>query len=126
MKRSWIFLLFTSVFIFLANPLGAEDFEKKYNLRTQIDKKADITWYKHKNNWDTNSRLYVYFGYRNRDKALFFKMVIAYYGQEKIFPKEYKFTVDGEESVLIPRNTIRTIDTKDNQLGNMDFIHYLQ
>ncbi len=91
------------------------DFEKKYNLRSQIDKKNGIIWYKHKNNTGTNSRIYLYFGKKQDADQFFLRMVIAYYAPSRLIVEEYRFTIDDEEHVLKPRATVRTIDVKTNR-----------
>ncbi len=95
--------------------LLSSDFEKKYNLKSQIDKKNGIIWYKHKNNTETNSRVYLYFGKKQDADQFFLRLVIAYYAPSRLIVEEYKFTIDDEEHVVKPRATVRTIDVKTNR-----------
>jgi len=104
------------IFIFfLSQLLYPSDFEKKYNLKSQIDKKNGIIWYKHKNNTGTNSQVYLYFGKKQDADQFFLRMVIAYYADSRLIVEEYRFTVDDEEHVVKPRATVRTIDVKTNR-----------
>ena len=111
MKRASIiiFVLLFSISLFSSN------FEKKYNLKSQIDKKNGIIWYKHKNNTGTNSRVYLYFGKKQDADQFFLRMVIAYYAPRRLIVEEYRFTIDDEEHVVKPRTTVRTIDVKTNR-----------
>jgi hypothetical protein len=111
MKRASIiiFVLLFSISLFASN------FEKKYNLKSQIDKKNGIIWYKHKNNTGTNSRVYLYFGKKQDADQFFLRMVIAYYAPRRLIVEEYRFTIDDEEHVVKPRTTVRTIDVKTNR-----------
>ena len=93
-----------------------KDLEKKYNLKSETDKKKGITWYKHKNSVNTNSRIYLYFGVKNKNNQLILRMVISHYAGEKLFIKEYKFNIDGKEYILTPREKVQTIDTKESLL----------
>ncbi len=95
--------------------LLSSDFEKKYNLKSKIDKKSGITWYKHKNNTGTNSRVYLYFGKKQDADRFFLRLVIAYYAPSRLIVEEYRFTIDDEEHVVKPRGTVRTIDVKTNR-----------
>ncbi len=104
-----IFVLLFSISLFSSN------FEKKYNLKSQIDKKNGIIWYKHKNNTGTNSRVYLYFGKKQDAGQFFLRMVIAYYAPSRLIVEEYRFTIDDEEHVVKPRVTVRTIDVKTNR-----------
>jgi hypothetical protein len=115
MKRASlvIFVLFFSISLF------SSDFEKKYNLKSQIDKKNGIIWYKHKNNTGTSSRVYLYCGKKQDADQFFLRMVIAYYASSRLIIDEYKFTIDDEDHVVIPRATVRTIDVQANR-GRMD------
>ncbi len=111
MKRASIIIF---VLLFSISLLSS-DFEKKYNLKSQIDKKNRIIWYKHKNNTGTNSRVYLYFGKKQDADQFFLRMVIAYYAPSRLIVEEYRFTIDDEEHVLKPRATVRTIDVKTNR-----------
>lgn len=104
-----IFLLFLSQLLF------PTEIEKKYKLKTQVDKKNGIVWYKHKNNTGTKSRVYVYFGKKQDADQYFLRMVIAYYAPSRLIVEEYKFTIDDEEIVVKPRAPVRTIDLKANR-----------
>lgn len=95
--------------------LLSSDFEKKYNLKSQIDKKNGIIWYKHKNNTGTNSRVYLYFGKKQDTDRFFLRLVIAYYASSRLIVEEYRFTIDDQEYVVKPRATVRTIDVKTNR-----------
>jgi len=95
--------------------LLSSDFEKKYNLKSQIDKKNGIIWYKHKNNTGTNSRVYLYFGKKQDTDRFFLRLVIAYYASSRLIVEEYRFTIDDQEHVVKPRATVRTIDVKTNR-----------
>ena len=108
-----IFLLFLSQLLF------PTDIEKKYKLKTQLDKKNGIVWYKHKNNTGTNSRVYVYFGKKQDADQYFLRMVIAYYAPSRLIVEEYRFTIDDEEHVVKPRDVVRTIDVRTSR-GRMD------
>ena len=105
--------------LFFTGSLFSSDFEKKYKLKSQIDKKNGIIWYKHKNNTGTNSRVYLYFGKKQGEDQFFIRMVIAYYAPSRLIIEEYRFTIDDEEHVVKPRDTIRTIDTRSRR-GLMD------
>ena len=111
MKRASIiiFVLLFSISLLSSN------FEKKYNLKSQIDKKNGIIWYKHKNNTGTNSRVYLYFGKKQDADQFFLRMVIAYYAPSRLIVEEYRFTIDDEEHVVKPRDTVRTIDLRTNR-----------
>jgi hypothetical protein len=111
MKRASIIIF---VLLFSVSLLSS-DFEKKYNLKSQIDKKNGIIWYKHKNNTGTNSRVYLYFGKKQDADQFFLRLVIAYYAPSRLIVEEYKFTIDDEEHVVKPRTTVRTIDVKTNR-----------
>ncbi len=111
MKRASIIIF---VLLFSISLLSS-DFEKKYNLKSQIDKKNGITWYKHKNNTGANSRVYLYFGKKQDADQFFLRMVIAYYAASRLIVEEYRFTIDDEEHVVKPRATVRTIDVKTNR-----------
>ena len=104
-----IFVLLFSV------SLLSSDFEKKYNLKSQIDKKNGIIWYKHKNNTETNSRVYLYFGKEQDADKFIIRMVIAYYAPSRLIVEEYRFTIDDEEHVVKPRATVRTKDLRTNR-----------
>jgi hypothetical protein len=108
-----IFILLFSISLF------SSDFEKKYKLKTQVDKKNGIVWYKHKNNTGTNSRVYLYFGKKQDTGQFFLRMVIAYYAPSRLIVEEYRFTIDDEEHVVKPRDVVRTIDVRTNR-GRMD------
>jgi len=112
MKRASIIIL---VLLFSIS-LFSSDFEKKYKLKSQIDKKNGIIWYKHKNNTGTNSRVYLYFGKKQDADQFFLRMVIAYYDPSRPIVEEYRFTIDDEEHVVKPRATVRTIDLKTNRV----------
>ncbi len=101
--------------LFLSQLLYPSDFEKKYKLKTQIDKKNGIIWYKHKNNTGTNSRVYLYFGKKQDADQFFLRLVIAYYAPSRLIVEEYRFTIDDQEHVVKPRATVRTIDVKTNR-----------
>ncbi len=103
-----LILLFTG-FLF------SSDFEKKYNLKSKIDKKNGITWYTHKNNTGTNSRVYLYFGKIQDADQFFLRMVIAYYAPSRLIVEEYRFTIDDQEHVVRPRGTVRTVDARTNR-----------
>jgi hypothetical protein len=111
MKKACIIIF---VLLFSISLLSS-DFEKKYNLKSQIDKKNGIIWYKHKNNTGTNSRVYLYFGKKQDADKFIVRMVIAYYAPSRLIVEEYRFTIDGEEHVVKPRDTIRTKDIKTNR-----------
>ena len=104
-----IFVLLFSISLLSSN------FEKKYNLKSQIDKKNGIIWYKHKNNTGTNSRVYLYFGKKQDTDRFFLRLVIAYYASSRLIVEEYRFTIDDQEYVVKPRATVRTIDVKTNR-----------
>jgi hypothetical protein len=104
-----IFLLFLSQLLFPA------DIEKKYKLKIQVDKKNGIVWYKHKNNTGTNSRVYLYFGKKQDVDLYFLRMVIAYYAPSRLIVEEYRFTIDDEEHVVKPRDTVRTKDLRTSR-----------
>ena len=104
-----IFVLLFSV------SLLSSDFEKKYNLKSQIDKKNGIIWYKHKNNIGTNSRVYLYFGKEQDADKFIIRMVIAYYAPSRLIVEEYRFTIDGQEHVVKPRDTVRTKDLRTSR-----------
>jgi hypothetical protein len=91
-------------------------FEKKYNLKPQVDEANGIIWYKHKKGSGGNTKIYPYIGQRIQSGECFLRMVILYAGPENLFVKEYIFTVDDEEHSLIPRKKIETVETKDNFL----------
>jgi len=101
--------------LFLSQLLYPSDFEKKYNLKSQIDKKNGIVWYKHKKNTGTNSRVYLYFGKKQDADQFILRMVIAYYAPSRLIVEEYTFTIDDEEHVVTPRDTVRTKDVKTNR-----------
>lgn len=101
--------------LFLSQLLYPSDFEKKYKLKTQVDKKNGIVWYKHKNNTGTNSRVYLYFGKKQDADQFILRMVIAYYAPSRLIVEEYRFTIDDEEHVVSPRDTVRTKDVKTNR-----------
>ena len=101
--------------LFLSLSLFSSDFEKKYNLKSQIDKKNGIIWYKHKNNTGTNSRVYLYFGKKQDADQFFLRLVIAYYAPSRLIVEEYRFTIDDEEHVVKPRATVRTKDLRTNR-----------
>lgn len=101
--------------LFLSQLLYPSDFEKKYKLKTQVDKKNGIVWYKHKNNTGTNSRVYLYFGKKQDADQFILRMVIAYYAPSRLIVEEYRFTIDDEEHVVSPRGTVRTKDVKTNR-----------
>jgi len=111
MKRASIIIF---VLLFSVSLLSS-DFEKKYNLKSQIDKKNGIIWYKHKNNTETNSRVYLYFGKKQDADLYFLRMVIAYYAPSRLIVEEYRFTIDDEEHVVKPRATVRTKDLRTNR-----------
>ncbi len=111
MKKASI-IIFVLLFSIL---LLSSDFEKKYNLKSQIDKKNGIIWYKHKNNTGTNSRVYLYFGKKQDTDRFFLRLVIAYYASSRLIVEEYRFTIDDQEYVVKPRATVRTIDVKTNR-----------
>jgi len=111
MKRASIIVLV----ILFSISLFSSDFEKKYNLKSQIDKKNDIIWYKHKNNTGTNSRVYLYFGKKQDADQFFLRMVIAFYAPSRLIVDEYRFTIDDEEHVVKPRAAVRTIDLPVNR-----------
>jgi hypothetical protein len=111
MKRASIIIF---VLLFSSSLLSSE-FEKKYNLKSQIDKKNGIIWYKHKNNTGTNSRVYLYFGKKQDADQFFLRLVIAYYAPSRLIVEEYRFTIDDQEHVVKPRATVRTIDVKTNR-----------
>jgi len=46
-----VFILLFSISLF------SSDLAKKYNLKTKVDKKHGITWYIHKNNMQSRSRI---------------------------------------------------------------------
>jgi len=104
-----IFLLFLSQLLF------PTDIEKKYKLKTQVDKKNGIVWYKHKNNTGTNSRVYLYFGKKQDADQFILRMVIAYYAPSRLIVEEYTFTIDDEEHVVTPRDTVRTKDLRKSR-----------
>jgi hypothetical protein len=104
-----VFLLFLSQLLF------PTDIEKKYKLKTQVDKKNGIVWYKHKNNSGTSSRVYVYFGKKQDADQYFLRMVIAYYATKRLIVEEYTFTIDDEEHVVKPRDLVRTVDVRTNR-----------
>lgn len=110
MKRASI-IIFVLLF---SMSLFSSDFEKKYQLKTQIDRKNGIVWYKHKNNTGTKSRVYVYFGKKQDADQYFLRMVIAYYAPSRLIVEEYRFSIDDEEVLVKPRSPVRTIDLKAN------------
>ncbi len=108
--------------LFLSQLLYPSDFEKKYNLKSQIDKKNGIIWYKHKNNTGTNSRVYLYFGKKQDADQFILRMVIAYYAPSRLIVEEYTFTIDDEEHVVKPRDTVRTKDLRTSRASmNQEF-----
>jgi len=111
MKRASI-IIFVVLF---SISLLCSDFEKKYNLKSQIDKKNGIIWYKHKNNTGANSRVYLYFGKKQDADQFILRMVIAYYAPSRLIVEEYRFTIDDEEHVVKPRATVRTVEVKTNR-----------
>lgn len=111
MKRLSIFIL---VLLFAVSLFSA-DFKKIYKLKSQLDKKNGIVWYKHKSNSGTDSRVYVYFGKKQDTNQYFLRMVIAYYAPSRLIVEEYRFAIDDEEIVVKPRAPIRTIDVQGNR-----------
>ncbi len=114
-KIGFIALMFFVLFLSLS--LFSSDFEKKYNLKSQIDKKNGIIWYKHKKGSGSNTKIYPYIGKRIEDNQCSLRMVILYQGPNNLFIKEYIFTVDDEEYILTPRNTIKTVEMGENPVG---------
>jgi hypothetical protein len=107
------------ILLLLSRLLFPSDVVKKYKLKTQVDKRNDIVWYKHKNNTGTNSRVYVYFGKKLDVDQYFLRMVISYFASSRLIVNEYRFTIDDEEHVVKPRDVVRTIDVKRDR-GQMD------
>ena len=103
--------------LFLSLSLFSSDFEKKYNLKSQIDKKNGIIWYRHKKGSGGNTKIYPYIGKRIEDNQCSLRMVILYRGPDNLFVKEYIFTVDDEEYILTPRNKIQTVEMGENPVG---------
>ncbi len=118
MKRICLIL----VVIFVATSLYSLDkaFEKKYNLKPQVDEDNGIIWYKHKKGSSGNAKIYPYIGQRMESGECFLRMVILYGGRENLFVKEYVFSVDDKEYILTPRKKIETVETKDNFLRSGD------
>jgi hypothetical protein len=110
------------IFLFISTSLYPLDkaFEKKYNLKAQVDEDIGIIWYKHKKGSGGNTKIYPYIGQRMGSDECFLRMVILYAGPENLFVKEYIFTVDDEEHVLTPRKKIETVETRDNFLRSGD------
>jgi len=110
------------IFLFISTSLYPLDkaFEKKYNLKAQVDEDNGITWYKHKKGSGGNTKIYPYIGQRTQSGECFLRMVILYAGPENLFVKEYIFTVDDEEHSLMPRKKIETVETRDNFLRSGD------
>jgi hypothetical protein len=110
------------IVLFISTSLYPLDkaFEKKYNLKPQVDEDNGIIWYKHKKGSGGNTKIYPYFGQRMQSSECFLRMVILYAGPENLFIKEYIFTVDDEEYNLIPRKKIETVETRDNFLRSGD------
>lgn len=97
-----------------------ESFEKKYNLKSQVDEENGIIWYRHKKGSGGNTKIYPYIGKRTKSEECFLRMVILYAGPQNLFVKEYVFTVDDVEHILIPRKKIETVEAKDNFLRSGD------
>lgn len=118
MRKLWVclILLCVSVSLFAAD----KNFEKKYNLKSQVDEDHGIIWYKHKKGSGGNTKIYPYIGQSMESGECFLRMVILYAGRENLFVKEYVFTVDEKEVNLIPRKTIETVETRDNFLRTED------
>lgn len=110
------------VVLFISTSLYPLDkaFEKKYNLKSQVDEENGIIWYKHKKGSGGNTKIYPYIGQRMESGECFLRMVILYVGPQKFFVNEYVFTVDDEEIRLTPRKKIETVETKDNFLRSGD------
>lgn len=96
--------------------LAAADLEKKYNLKSEFDKKNGITWYRHNNNTGANTRVVLYFGQKKKDGALFVRMALSYYAPDKLFVNKYIFTLDDKDYVIVPRDTVTTVDVKTDRL----------
>lgn len=108
-------IIILSLVLLLTPNIFPQKLEKKFNLTSTVDKKSGITWYKHKTNTGSNSRIYLYFG-KNNDNQLFVHMVISYIAPEHLWVEKYIFTIDGEEQILIPREKVRHIDLESNRL----------
>lgn len=111
-----LLILFISVLLHSSLYLADKEFEKKYNLKSQVDEKNGIVWYKHKKGSGGNAKLYPYIGQRVESGQCFLRMVIVFFGRDNLFVKEYVFTVDDEEHILTPRKKIKTVETRDNYM----------
>jgi hypothetical protein len=111
------FLALIFFVLFLSLSLFSSDFEKKYNLKSQIDKKNGIIWYKHKKSSGGSTKIYPYIGKKIEGNQCLLRMVILYRGPDNLFVKEYIFTVDDEKYSLTPRNTIQTVEMGENPVG---------
>jgi len=101
--------------LLLAGNIFSAQIEKKFNLISKEDKKNGITWYKHKTNTGSNSRIYMYFG-KNKENQLFVHMVISFIAPEHLWVENYLFTIDGEEQTLLPREKVRHVDLQSNRM----------
>ncbi len=114
----------TTIIIFillLSASLFSSDIAKKYNLKTKVDKKHGITWYIHKNNMQSRSRISLYIGKINEENKYFLKLRINYYAPVNLFIKEYIFKIEDEEYTLIPRKTIQTFYIRSTAIGTDNF-----
>jgi len=109
-----ILVLFISVLLLSSLYSADKEFEKKYNLKSQVDEKNGIVWYKHKKSTGGNAKIYPYIGQRVESGQCFLRMVIIYVGRDNLFIKEYIFTADDVEFALTPRKKIETVETRDN------------
>jgi len=113
-----LFILF--LILWLSISLFSSDLTKKYNLKTKVDEKHGITWYIHKNNMQSRSRIYLYIGKINKDNKYFLKLRINYYAPINLFIKEYVFKIDDDEYTLTPRKTIQTYYIRSTAIGTDD------
>jgi len=107
--------------LLLAGNIFSAQIEKKFNLTSKEDKKTGITWYKHKTNTESNSRIYMYFG-KKKDNQLFVHMVISFIAPEHLWVEKYVFTIDGKEQTLLPREKVRHVDLQSNRLREDYFL----
>ena len=101
--------------LLLAGNIFSAQIEKKFNLTSKEDKKSGITWYKHKTNTESNSRIYMYFG-KKKDNQLYLKDTKTTRPFANSLVKKYVFTIEGKEQTLLPREKVRHVDLQSNRL----------